>query len=91
MAYKIEYSPENAKYYPAIRNEHRLQLRWLICITIVLITILLVKIYGLPDCLIPGDAEVTKAAATNMVKQVQDGAMLQDAVVGFCREIINNA
>ena len=90
MAYIIKYSPESSKHYPMTRKKCRTRLGRILCFMIVLATILLVKLYGLPDCLIPGDAEVTKAALSNMVNRVQDGTELQAAVVGFCREIICN-
>lgn len=40
--------------------------------------------------LIPGDAEVTIAAFSSMVEQIQAGEPIGDAVTAFCGEIIEN-
>jgi hypothetical protein len=41
------------------------------------------------DYLIPGDAEITAAAFSEMTYQLQNGESLEDAVVTFCRDVIS--
>jgi len=43
------------------------------------------------DYLIPGDPAVTKAAFSEMTRQLKAGDSLEDAVVTFCREVVVGA
>lgn len=43
------------------------------------------------DYLIPGDPAVTKAAFSGMTGQLRLGETLEDAVVAFCREVVDGA
>ena len=45
--------------------------------------------YG--DCFIPGDKEVTKAAFTDMVEELENGESMQNAITTFCREVLDGA
>ena len=43
------------------------------------------------DYLIPGNPAVTKAAFSGMTEQLRLGENLEDAVVAFCREVVDGA
>lgn len=43
------------------------------------------------DLMVPGDPEVTKAAFHEMTRQLKDGEAIGDAVVTFCREVVDGA
>lgn len=91
MAYIIEYSPQDAKRYPKIKESKPIQIgRWLFPALLVA-AVLWMRLYGVPDFLIPGEPEQTKTAAAEMVNNLQKGAALDDAVTAFCQDIINGA
>lgn len=90
MGYQIMYSPEDNHKYPAYKPKSKN--RWLFP---VVITIALLVAAGIPNVrnslerwLIPGDAQVTKAAFSAMLDQLRTGEPIDEAVTAFCREII---
>jgi len=91
MAYKIQYSPETGKRYPQTRKRQPVDIgRW-IGLLLVVAAALWLRINGMPEFLIPGDPDVTKAAAVLFVDQVQSGSSVNDAVTVFCKEILHGA
>ena len=91
MAYKIHYSPESKARYPVkIETQHFSFLFWLTTV-IVLASVIWIRFNGLPDFLIPGDPQVTKAAASMMIDKMQSGSTLNDALTVFCKEILHGA
>lgn len=91
MAYKIQYSPETGKRYPQTRKRQPVDIgRW-IGLLLVVAAALWLRINGIPEFLIPGDPDVTKAAAVLFVDQVQSGSSVNDAVTVFCKEILHGA
>ena len=46
---------------------------------------------GIPDFLIPGKPEITKAAVTAMVGNIKNGVDLDDAVITFGKMILDGA
>lgn len=45
----------------------------------------------LQEVLLPGDAELTRQALTNMVENLRAGEAIGDAVSVFCQEIVDGA
>ena len=91
MAYKIQYSPEDARRYPQVRKKSPIKKgRWFGLI-LVITAALWIRVNGVPDFLIPGDPEVTRAATAMMIDKMQAGASFGDAVTAFCEKIIDGA
>ena len=91
MAYKVQYTPQDMKRYPPVQ-QHTLG-RWrkrIICAALVFFAVYFVR-NGVPDFLIPGDPDVTQAAAVEMVSSVKRGVSVQDAIQVFCKQIIEGA
>ena len=90
MSYNITYNPDLKRRYPARRKGR--------CNPINIVVILLVgsvAMYGLMRSgimryFIPGDPEITVEAFSTMVARVGQGESVGNAVVDFCKEIINN-
>lgn len=45
----------------------------------------------LQEVFLPGDAAVTRQALANMAENLKEGEAIGDAVVVFCREIVDGA
>lgn len=91
MAYKIQYNPEDNNRYPKCKNVRPIRWkRWIFAVCI-FGAVLWLRQRGIPDFLIPGDPEVTTAAAENMVANLQQGSTVNEAVTVFCREILHGA
>ena len=91
MPYKIQYTPEDCRRYP--QKKKRPQVKWgrWIPFVLLLAAVLGIRLYGIPDFLIPGDPEVTKAAAAMLIDELHAGAAVDDAVTVFCKEVFNGA
>lgn len=92
MGYKIRYDAfmPKAGTYKCNQRKKRI-IKWII--TGILVLGLLVPAYRkgfLKELLIPGDSVVTQQAIENMVANIKDGATIQDAIVAFCEEVIEN-
>lgn len=88
MSYKIQYSPQDGKRYPGVDMKQKRKGRNLL-FPIALLTLLVwFWLYGIPDFLIPGEPEITKAAAEEMVDRLHSGMKLEDALTAFCQDII---
>ena len=90
MSYKIQYTPETAYRYP--QNKAK-KFKWgdiavLFCI---LAALTWFRVNGIPEFLIPGDPDVTKAAASGFVAQIRSGEPLREAATVFCKEILLGA
>ena len=91
MAYKIEYSPESARRYPQMQKDKRLKPTKLLILMFAIIAALWMRLNGVPDLLIPGDATVTRAAASDFMNCVQAGVPIGEAVTAFCQTILDGA
>ena len=91
MAYRIEYTPELARRYPQTKERKRWKPGKMLLLVLVIIGALWIRFHGVPDFLIPGDAEITRAAASEFVDHVQIGMPVGEAVTVFCRQIIDGA
>lgn len=89
MSYKIQYSPETSSLYPqtTVRKPFRVK-RWL-AVMIAAVAALWIHFYGIPNFVIPGDPEITKAAASALVEEIKNGETLNDAVTTFCKMILD--
>lgn len=91
MAYKIRYSPETGGRYPQRENRNSIRTgKWVLLLLIIIAAVWL-RINGIPDFLIPGDPDVTRAAAASLLSELQNGSSISDAVTVFCKEILHGA
>ncbi len=91
MGYKIEYGQTMQK--TRLVDVKPFSLKRVVILTSLLIVTLLC-IYSndeVKNFFIPGDPAVTKAAFTEMVKDLGDGMSITDAITAFCAEIIEHA
>ena len=94
MGYRIEYDGEVVHW-----KQERMQLHRIVCYTLICFLIFAALTYlawpagwqVLEQWIYPGDAMVTKSALTHMARNLRNGEQLADAVVTFCREIIDGA
>ena len=91
MAYKIEYSKESAHRYPQSVKKQREKTGIWILLVGMLVSVLWLRINGIPDWLIPGDPNVTRAAASAFISEMKDGASVNDAITVFCRTVLDGA
>ena len=91
MAYKIQYSPDTASRYPQAAVKKPVRIRHWMTAIVAIAAALWIHFYGVPDFLIPGDPEITNAAATAMMGEIKNGAALGDAVTSFCKMILDGA
>ena len=92
MGYNIQYGTTSisTRIKRARGTKKMRKLEYLIIGCALLLTILLGR-FGLLDFLIPGDKNVTKAAFSDMIQDVQRGESVKSAVTAFCNEILNSA
>lgn len=93
MGYRIDYGQPSDRKYPLPSGKSRLPA--LISAALALFA-LLTNLYwpagreALKALLIPGDADITLEAFSEMLNTVREGEDVQDAVAAFCREILDN-
>ena len=92
MAYKIRYDffepKSNAQY-----DQKGLKKIVKVIFIAAIILLLLLPTYKrgvLKEWLIPGNADVTVQAAESLVSNLRNGTAFKDAIVVFCKEIIEN-
>lgn len=91
MAYTINYTPEDTYRYPRTKNKRNGKPSKFFMLLFILAAALYLKFHGIPDFLIPGDAETTKSTFQTMVTDLKNGESLDNAITTFCLEIISNA
>lgn len=91
MAYIIQYSPQSNHHYPGVKARRRIPARYWLGLLILVTAACLVRFYGIPDFLIPGDPVVTRKAASLMMNELKEGISVNDAVTVFCKEILHGA
>ena len=89
MSYQIQYESEKNKQYPMERKS-ALPKRYLVGAIIVALVVSVISVPSVRELLIPGDPEVTGAAFSQMIDNLQEGDSVGEAVTAFCREIIQN-
>ena len=91
MGYRIQYQPElNNKYLIKSKRKTDKQILLYISILSCLAILLTVPVcrHWLWEFLIPGDAQLTSAAFSEMLNLLKSGEDLSDAVTAFCKEIL---
>ena len=91
MAYKIEYASELSNRYPQNPKKKSLKPKSMILILLVMAAALWIRLNGIPDFLIPGDAVITRAAASAFLENMHDGMPIGEATTVFCRQILDGA
>ena len=89
MAYKIQYTPQDNGRYPERMKRQRSKWSRGVIACLVIATVLWVAANGIPETLILPNTEITKSAAKEMVETVRQGASIEQAVLAFCRQIID--
>ena len=93
MAYRIDYGgtgepekfPENTR-----KKGNRVWPVACICL-VLLLSFLYPKKHVLEKLLIPGDPQVTKSAAKNLIEDLRAGEGISNSLQAFCTEIITHA
>ena len=91
MSYKIQYSPETVKRYPQTKKTEKVNIGKWVSLVLIIVTVLWLRINGIPDFLIPGDPDTTKAATAMLIDEIRNGSPVNDAVTVFCKEILYGA
>ena len=89
MAYKMEYEQQHGIPEPIARKWKNPRKR-LTLLGIVIASSIALMIPAVRDCLIPGDAQVTKTAASQMIQSIENGEGVVEAFAEFCQQIIQN-
>ena len=91
MSYNILYNPELKMQYPPIRKSRKeINTKPLFILLFVVIAGYILVQSGAAQFLLPGDAKITTAAFSSMIKQVGAGEPVGDAVVTFFQDVIAN-
>ena len=93
MGYTVEYSPQQRKKYPPKKDLKALIRKYAytaLTLAAALALILLHRRGILREVLIPGDADVTQAAAEKMMESLRQGDSLHQSLRVFCRDILMN-
>lgn len=91
MAYIIQYSPESSSRYPQIKKQNPRKFGGWFLILMILAAAVWIRVYGIPDFLIPGDPQVTRNATATMITNLQEGVKIEDAITVFCEHILHGA
>lgn len=91
MAYQVQYTPQDEYRYPPIKvKKQKGSFKgWRFLLTVVILLWLLLS--GVPDFLIPGNPQVTRTAASEMLSLMKAGIPAHDAITAFCKQIIDGA
>ena len=92
MSYRVEYGVSGESVFINTDKLRRKKQSGRIICAMLVVAIL---VYGIVngwiwDFLFPGHNEITKAAAENMIAEIQEGEPVADAVTAFCKEIVQN-
>lgn len=94
MGYVIQYEPElNHKYKmrSAVRISKRFAIGISLCAVLIVLCLYQPTRQWLWEFIVPGDEQVTQSAFSQMLRSLQDGEQVGDAVTAFCVEILENA
>lgn len=94
MGYSIQYGKEMIKIQHPSKMSYKSKFL-VTCLLISCIIIVFLSLTGGIDCMkqyiLPGDADVTKAALNTLVSNLKNGEPIDGAVTAFCQEIYANA
>lgn len=88
MSYTIRYNSELNKKYPNKRKHKQLNLKYIIILIFVCISAYVSAQKGWLKYLLPGNPDVTSAALSQLIEGIGEGRPVQEAVYGFCEDII---
>lgn len=92
MGYQIQYGQTMVKR-KVIDHETDVNkpplVKWIIISMVILVAVFLGN-SGYLDFIIPGDKDITTAAFSAMIKDVQEGESINEAITAFCLEILDN-
>ena len=91
MSYEIQYTPEDNKRYPLGKHRQHGSVGKMVVILGVVLSGIALRLYGFPDFLIPGDPQVTKAAAANFMESMRRGEGIESSITVFCKEVLEGA
>ena len=91
LAYKILYAKEASYRYPIQKQKSGKKAGRLWLVLLFAAAALWVRLYGIPDFLIPGDPEVTRTAASDFMSNMQTGMQVGEAITVFCEQIVDGA
>lgn len=91
MAYQIQYTPEDNNRYPPVKHRRQWKQGRTLLVVALLLGVICLRVYGIPDWLIPGDPQVTKTAAENLLGNIREGDEVQTAIMTFCKEVVDGA
>ncbi len=88
MGYRIDYQGGNKKKYLTVKQKR--VPKWVLGICCVLAAL---AVFGgsIRDFLLPGDPEVTGAAVTSLLSNLQEGKSVHSALHTFCEDILQGA
>lgn len=93
MAYRIDYCNNGIR--KEIQEKKAIKTKGIWAVAFICLIILMGILYPqkqtLERLLIPGNAETTKRAATQLVSDIRTGQSVTEALQGFCFEIIADA
>lgn len=91
MAYKIQYSQDTDYRYPQVSSKKKMRLgKWFI-LALLLASAVWIRQNGVPNFLVPGDPDITKAATATLIDELQNKVPMEEAVTAFCKTIIHGA
>ena len=90
MAYQMDYSDFAASRVPEAKKRKFFR-KWMAPACAILIVLSILFIPKVRDGLIPGNPQVTKEAAGEMIQRIREGEGVVDAFAQFCLEIIENS
>ncbi len=94
MAYTIQYGAPARLEATWVKRRRKRSARYVVYSLVVLMILsvfLLDSKESIQEFLIPGDPEITKAAAAQFTQNIQAGDSFKEAITTFCREIIESA
>ena len=91
MSYHITYNPDLRKKYSTSKKNKTKPLKIALLLLVGFVAVYIFTQSGFARYLIPGDPEITTEAFSEMVKHVRQGESVGNAIVVFCREIIQSS
>ena len=94
MGYQIAYGAALVKTHIPERRKIRISIKSagiFFAVFLILIVFFLGSREAVQDFLLPGNSQITKAALSKLVTELQEGEPLSASFDAFCREIVDGA
>lgn len=88
MSYKIQYTPQDDARYPQKMKAYRIKWSRGIFGCLLITVAIWLTTHGFPEALMTPEMEITKHAAKVMVETVRRGEPIEEAVLVFCKQVI---